>query len=318
MAVLRALYNITYSTFFRPERFYCQLELGDGMVFKVWERPGGWLTEEKMKKLMADIQQVATAGQGEKDIPDYGVLKGDIEDLKNRVVTIGYEKKTGRPIGFAAQIFLNVPLGLSPIEVLHLGLVYVAKDFQKKWIAGMLYVLPNILLLLKNGFRPIWISNVSQVPSVVGIVADYYEKVYPDPIHETKQALMHKSLSEGIMKYHRSAFGTGEDAVYDGDRQIIYNSYTGGSDNLKKKFEECTQYRNPKANIFCKENLDYARGDDFLQIGTLSGKLIHNFFSKRVSGVSRIQWFLYLLVASVFITLLPILKWLTRKRKRND
>jgi hypothetical protein len=317
MAVLRAFYNISYSTFFRPEKFYCQLELGEGMIFKVWERPGGWLSEEKMKKLMADIQEVATAGQGEKDIPDYGVLKGDKEDLKNRVITIGYEKKTGRPIGFAAQIFLDVPLGLSAIEVLHLGLVYVAKDFQKKWIAGMLYVLPNILLLLKNGFRPIWISNVSQVPSVVGIVADYYDKVYPDPIHETKQALMHKSLSEGIMKYHRYAFGTSEDAVYDAENQVIYNSYTGGSDNLKKSYEECTKYRNEKANIFCKENLDYQRGDDFIQIGTLSGKLIHNFFSKRVSGVSRVQWFLYLLVAGVFITLLPILKWLTRKRKKK-
>jgi len=72
-------------------------------------------------------------------------------------------------------------------------------------------------------------------------------------------------------------------------------------------------YRDEKVNHFCKEHLDYNRGDDFVQIGTLSGKIIHNFFSKRVSGVSRMQWSLYLLVAGVFITFLPILKWLTRK-----
>jgi|APTNR8051073442_1049403.scaffolds.fasta_scaffold00017_155 hypothetical protein len=313
MAVLRALYNISYSTFFRPEKFYCQLELGGGMIFKVWECPGRWLSDKNLDKLITDIHQVAVAGQGVKEIPDYGVLKGDREDLKKRVITMGYEKGTGKPIGFAAQIFLDVPLGLNMVEVLHLGLVYIAKDYRKKWIPGMLYILPNILLLIKRGFRPLWISNVSQVPSVIGIVADYYDSVYPDPIHVTKQTLMQKSIGEGILMHHRQAFGTGAEAEYDSDLQIIYNSYTGGSDNLKKSYEECSKYRDEKVNLFCRQNLDYARGDDFLQIGTLSGKIVHSFFSKRVSGVSRMQWLLYLLVAGVFIALLPILKWLTRK-----
>jgi hypothetical protein len=313
MAVLAALYNIGYSTFFRPEKFYCQLELGEGMIFKVWEKPGRWLSESKLEQLIKDIHSVAVSGQGPKDIPEYGVLTGNKEDLKNRVLTIGYEKRTGKPIGFAAQIFLDVPIGLNAIEVLHLGLVYVAKDYQKKWIMSLLYILPNILLLLKRGFRPLWISNVSQVPSIIGVVSDYYETVYPDPMHHTKQSLLQRSLGEGIMKYHRNAFGTGQEAMYDSERQIISNSYTGGSDNLKKKYDECPKYREETVNLYCKENLDYDRGDDFLQIGMLSGKIIHNFFAKRISGVSRVQWILYLLVAGIFITMLPILKWLTRK-----
>ena len=263
--------------------------------------------------LLKDIYEVAISGQGEKDIPDYGVLKGDKEDLKNRVITIGYNKKTGRPVGFAAQIFLDIPLGLNVIEVLHLGLVYVSKDHQKKSLLGLLYILPNILLLLKRGFRPLWISSVSQVPSVIGVVADYYDGVYPNPIHNSKQTLMQRSLGAGIMKYYRNAFGTGEDAIYEAQKQIIYNSYTGGSDNLKKSFETSPKYRNEKINIFCKENLDYERGDDILQIGTLSGKLIHNFFTKRVAEISRIQWFIYIVIAGIFAILLPILKWLTRK-----
>ncbi len=271
------------------------------------------MAEEKLNRIINDIHEVAIAGQGKDEIPDYGVLKGTKEDLENRVITIGYDRITGKPVGFAAQIFLDVPLGLNVIEVLHLGLVYVAKDYQKKSVLGLLYILPNILLLIKHGFRSIWISNVSQVPSVIGVVSDYYEGVYPDPIHNTKQSLMQKSLSSGIMKSYRSAFGTGEEATYDSEKQIIYNSYTGGSDNLKKRFEECPKYRNEIVNDFCAANLNYERGDDFLQIGTLSGKLIHNFFAKRVAGVSRLQWLLYLFIAGVFTILLPILKWLTRK-----
>ena len=313
MAILNALYNIHYSTFFRPEKFYCQVELGDGIVFKVWEKPGRWMEKEKIENLLADMRHVALAANGSKEIPNYGVMKGDPDDLKNRLITIGYEKKTGKPVGFAAQIFLDVPLGIKIAQVLHLGLVYVVPAFQKKSVVSLLYILPNILLLQKRGFRPLWISSVTQVPSVVGIVADYYHDVYPDPIHNNRQSLMHKSLSDGIIKFHRVAFGTGDDASYDGTQQIIFNSYTGGSDNLKKKFEACPRYRDERVNLFCQENLDYNRGDDFIQIGVLSGRLIHNFFKKRVAGVSNIQWLAYLSVAGIFITLLPILKWLTRK-----
>jgi hypothetical protein len=313
MGIARTILNIHTSAFLRQDRFFCKVDMGGGMLFKIWERPGRWMEPEKLKRLISDIRQISHAGQDRAEIPEYGVLKGDEEDLKSRVITICYEKESGRPVGFAAQVFLEVPIGLSMIEVLHLGLVYVAKDYQKKSMVGLLYILPNILLLLKRGFRPLWISNVTQVPSVMGVVADYYEDVYPSPFRKVKQSLMQKSLSVGIMKDYRAAFGTGEEATFEQDKQIIRNSYTGGSDNLKKKFEDCPPYRDEKVNSYCKENLDYERGDDFLQIGRLSGKLIHNFFSKRVAGVSRTQWVLYLFVAGIFTTTLPVLRWLTRK-----
>lgn len=313
MGVLKTLYNVNYSVFFRSEKFYCQIDIGGGVFFKIWERPGRWMEEKQLNQMLEDIRYVALSGQGEKDIPDYGVLKGEKSDLNNRVITISYDKKSGKPVGFAAQIFLDVTLGINIVEVLHMGLVFVTKDYQKKSMLGLLYILPNILLLLKRGFRPLWVSNVSQIPAIIGVVADYYDKVYPNPIHPTYQTLMHKSLGVGIMKDYRSAFGTGDDATYYAEKQIIANSYTGGSNNLKKTFEESPKYRSEIVNIFCRENLDYHRGDDIIQLGVLSGKLIHNFLSKKVSGVSRLQWFAYLLIASIFITLLPVLRWLTRK-----
>jgi len=302
-------------SFFHPERIFFNLYLGGGLQYKVWVRPGTWMNEERMNRLLKDIHEIALAGKGEKDIPDYGVLKGERKDLENRVITICYEKKTGRPVGLSAQVLMDVPLGLTVVSVLHLGLVYVAKDFQKKSIVGLLYLLPCMLLMFRTGFRPLWVSNVSQVPSIVGMVAEYFENTYPNPIQETKQTIMHKSLAEGIIKHYRSAFGTGEDAIFDTGKQIIYNSYTGGSDNLKKSFEECPKHRNEKVNAFCKENLDYTRGDDFLQVAVLSGKIINNFFAKRLHGTPRLEWYAYLMMIGIVTTALPALKWLTRKPK---
>lgn len=313
MKILRSIYSIVFSIFFRPEKFFCKLDLGGDLQFKIWECPSEWCSNSELEIIYNDLHLIATESQQGKDTPDYGVLKAEKDDLKNRIITIGYDRKSKKPVGFSAQIYLNVPVGMSIIQVLHLGLVYVTPTYQKKSLLGLLYILPNILLLMKRGFRPLWTSNVSQVPSVIGVVADYYQNVFPNPIYQTRQTLLHKSLGRGIMKYYRKAFGTGEDAVYDPEKQIIYNSYTGGSDNLKKKFDECPKYRDNKVNIFCEEHLNYIRGDDFLQLGLLSSSLISNFFNKKIAGVSRIQMFFYLIITAFITTLLPVLRWLTRK-----
>ena len=144
IGILKGLYSVLHGVFFSPERFYCELSIGGGVTFKIWERPGSWASMKELKQIAKDIHEVSVAGQDGKDIPEYGVLSGEIEDLKNRVITIGYDKKSGRPVGYAAQIYLDLTLGLNEVEVLHLGLVFVAKNFQKKAMLSLLYLLPNI------------------------------------------------------------------------------------------------------------------------------------------------------------------------------
>jgi hypothetical protein len=278
-----SLFRTFYAILFRSKRFYCCIDWGGDIVFKLWECPGKWLTPTALDVLRHDLQAIAHLAQGEKALPVYGVLGENQEDLNNRVITIGYDKRTKQPIGFAAQAWLDVVIDeKKPINVLHLGLVYVAQNYQKKAIVGLLYILPNILLLFKRGFRPLWISNVSQVPCVVGVVADYYSQVYPNPLHFSKQRRIHCELGQAVFNDHKNVFGTGDEAIYDTQRQIIYNSYTGGSDNLKKSFEECPKHRVAAVNTFCNAHLNYERGDDFLQIGVLSTHLIYTFFKKKV------------------------------------
>jgi hypothetical protein len=304
MILLKNVASIFYALLFRRNKFYCQIELKE-TVFKIWMKPSKWLTNNDLQTIIDDIQTVTIAGQGDKEVPNYGVLQGQKTDLDNRLLTIAYDKATNKPIGFAAQIFLAVLVKTVVVDVLHLGLVFVDKAFQKKSVVGWLYILPNLLLLAKRGFRPIWISNVSQVPSVIGVVADHYANVYPNPLKNVVQSEMHKLIFESIMQHHRSAFGTGEEATYNSEKQIIFDSYTGGSDNLKKTFEEAPKYRNEAVNAFCKAHLDYNRGDDFVQIGRLSRNLIHTFFRKNFRGFN-IKWASYLCVAGVFEAILTV------------
>jgi hypothetical protein len=74
------------------------------------------------------------------------------------------------------------------------------------------------------------------------------------------------------MASHRPAFGVGPDAGFDETRFVITNAYTGGSDDLKKRFEDAPKHRDPAFNERMQRELDYDRGDDFLQIGQVNMK----------------------------------------------
>jgi hypothetical protein len=71
------------------------------------------------------------------------------------------------------------------------------------------------------------------------------------------------------MSRHRAVFGVGAEAGFDEARFVITNAYTGGSDALKKTFEAAPKHRDEQYNLFCARELDYARGDDVLQLGRI-------------------------------------------------
>ena len=72
------------------------------------------------------------------------------------------------------------------------------------------------------------------------------------------------------MASHRKVFGVGPDAAFDEDRSVILNAYTGGSEELKKSFDAAPKHRDDAYNAMCADELDYARGDDFLQTGQIN------------------------------------------------
>ena len=62
------------------------------------------------------------------------------------------------------------------------------------------------------------------------------------------------------MRRHRAAFGVSEDAHFDEARFVIEDAYRGGSDHLKKRFEDAPHHREAVYNEYCAATLDYARG----------------------------------------------------------
>jgi hypothetical protein len=283
---------------------------------RVLERPGLWLSLNQQRQLVADMRRVV-ASLGIGDLP-YGLLAGDPPQLDGAILTLIEDRATGALIAFNAMQALECTLRGTTADVIHIGLTIVDPRFRERGLAWILSGFTTFLLFVKNGLHPYWISSVSQVPSAVGMMCEGASHVYPGLPEDGRRTFEHVVLARQLMLRHRAAFGVGEDAVFDAERFVICNAYTGGSDHLKKRWEDAPRHRDSRYNLLCQRELNYERGDDFLQLGqvnlfTLWRYVAH--FLPREAWALALSRFGFVLADSVA---LPILQWLRPHHPMGD
>jgi hypothetical protein len=160
--------------------------------------------------------------------------------------------------------------------------------------------------------RPIWISSVTQVPAVYGMVAELYSNVFPG--QQERPTYEQTLMARRIMSGHRQVFGVGEEAQFDEATFVIANAYTGGSDNLKKSFESAPKHRKAIYNEVCGRDLDYDRGDDFIQIGRLDLNAARKYITRTVPRGSVIGILAALVLVALQRIVLPLIYWFDSKR----
>jgi hypothetical protein len=111
------------------------------------------------------------------------------------------------------------------------------------------------------------------------------------------------------MARHRHVFGVGEDATYDETGGIIRNAYTGGSDNLKKRFDDATKHRHDLHNEMSRALLDYDRGDDFLQLGRVTLGAARRYFTRSSGDVAPGAMVLRFALLALEGLVAPVWQW---------
>lgn len=280
---------------------------------RIVERPGLWMTDAERESLLGDLRTIARSTLPEGEL-DYGILTGDGDRLDKSIVTILYDRKTQAPIAFNALAAMNVDLHAKPAEVLHMGLVMIVPGVRSQGFSWVLYGLTCLILFMRNQMRPLWMSNVTQVPAIVGMVTETFSNVFPSPKPDARRSFEHLLLARDIMQRHRHVFGVGADAGFDEARFVITNAYTGGSDDLKKSYETAPKHRENAYNEFCRRELDYERGDDVLQLCQLSLDTARRFVLKDVPRRSLPAVTSALAFAFLNRLILPVTYWLSADR----
>jgi len=298
---------------FSQETIDLTLRTHTGLQTRIIESPGLSLSQDDLDALVADLRTIAG-----KTLPagslTYGIFSGERERLSRAIVTLIREEATGRPIAFNALSAMDVELDGEPAQVTHLGLVMVDPEVQGQGLSWVLYGLTTLVLFARDGLRPKWISNVTQVPAVFGMVCDTFSDVFPSPDAAARQSFAHLQLARGIMRHHRAVFGVGDEAGFDEQRFVITDAYTGGSDALKKTYDVAPKHRDAQYNAFCGRELDYIRGDDVLQLGRVDPAGARRYLQREVPAGSLPA----LLAASGVLALqrlvLPVFHWMDDTR----
>ena len=203
-----------------------EIRTDDAVDIRIVERPGRWLDDEALDALLAEMRYVVQRSLAGNAL-DYGVVGGSRRRLDDSIVTVIYAKGTKTPVAFNALAILPVSLRGREEEVLHLGLAMVDPDYRGHGLSWALYGLTVMLIFFRRQMRPLWISNVTQVPAVLGLVDSGFTNVYPTTHGKRAPTFAHLTIARQIMRHHRDAFGVGPDATFDAHRFVVTNSYTG-------------------------------------------------------------------------------------------
>src|SRR3954452_24946209 len=71
---------------------------------RVIERPGIWMSAERLQALLATPRAIVVDGIGNE--LSYGVLSGDMQRLRNAVITIVYDRASNRAVAFNALSYM--------------------------------------------------------------------------------------------------------------------------------------------------------------------------------------------------------------------
>ena len=299
------------------KHLFCSFRLPGNLRVVIAERPGKWMSEEELEAWSEPCRAIARQSLHGKEM-NYGVFTAAESFWSEAIITLIEDSKAGEALGFNVMRLLPVQIRGQDEHVLHLGLTMVSPAARGRSLASSLYILTCVLYFFRRQCPPFWISNVSQVPAVIGMVSESFVDVFPRLDNPDVPPARHLALATQIMAQHRAAFGVSDDAPFRSDRFIIEDAYTGGSDNLKKTFTEATAHRSDVFNTLCAEALDYDRGDDFLQIGRANAEAARRILRKRLPELRGVG--LSLQLFSLFLTSLvaPVAQWLNPTRPQGD
>lgn len=175
---------------------------GPAYAVEIAERPSRSLPPARLEKLRDDCSQVVAACLDGREL-DYGLFDPAGDTWDRTVVTLVRRLNDGRPIAFNAMPLLAVRQDGHDSDLLHLGLVMVDPAERSGGLSWILYGLTCFALFVRGRLRPLWVSSVTQVPAVVGMVAETFDQVYPGQ-EGTKPTFVHRHLAHQLMARHRA------------------------------------------------------------------------------------------------------------------
>lgn len=243
---------------------------------EVYRYPGKNLSETDRNKFVSELKTVAASCFDE--VPVYQVLTGEKQELDRAIITVARDEN-GIMRGFCSALIL--PLNERE-NIFHTGLTCVDPSARGKKLTHKLTSKALMSYLLRESlFKDTWISNCACVLSSIGNVAKHFENVYPSPFYKGKPTQKHIEIAQKISNSYRDQIAINEDSNFNVDKFVFEGSVL---DTAFQKSEYDTRFfhRDEALTNFYKNLLQFDRGDEVLQIGTINLMSFPKYVLKRM------------------------------------
>jgi hypothetical protein len=223
----------------------------------------------QLASLRDDLRAVASRALDE--LPTYGIFSAGREPFENRVIIVGYERESGRAVGFTALVYLP-PRARSDGPIVHLGLTMIARDARRQRLQTELFKKAFVLPIVNQRRLHFTITNIAASPAGVGATSDYFDDVYPHYDGVTALREWHLAVADHVLASQRHEFGCSVRARFDPRTFVVHcsNEPEGGGAHQLIQLEPSSRYRVERCNDYCRELLDLTQGDELFQVGRLS------------------------------------------------
>ncbi len=242
-----------------------ELAVCPGSMLHCWRFPGRWLDDDGLARIRRELEEIAR--QRLPELPDYGVFRPGREEYRDRIVSICYEGKDRQPAGFSAMAWCPVECDGALYPVVHLGLVMLRRRARTPDLLLTVYFAPLLWLLMLRRLRPFWITSVSMEPSIIGAVADCFDGTYPHYRRARRPGTRAPALGRAFVVRYARTFGAGCGARLREPDFVIEGSCRDSSAALRVDYRQAARYPVHECNAFCRDRLDFRRGDELLQVG---------------------------------------------------
>ncbi len=238
-------------------------------------RPGVHLSPAALSRLVSELQDVAATCFD--TLPDYQCISGRPEVLARNVIAVA-RRPDGTAAGFCSALLLPVD-GVG--DVLHLGLTCVRPDDRG---GGLTHKLTSHMLLgyltRERPLERVWVSNVACVLSSLGNVALHFDDVHPAP-WTPGPSRTHRRIGAAISAHHRGDIYIRDDADFDPQGFVFRGSNAPGNMFCKAEDDARFHHRERALNDWYAERIDFAAGDEFLQVGHVSLRRLLTYGARR-------------------------------------
>jgi hypothetical protein len=235
-----------------------------GYKLEYYLQPGKWMNYEELNSLKKCLKEVnISSGKNF----TYGVFDETLSEKDSmalfKSLNICVIKEKGESVGF----FYNLILREKPHPIIHAGLVVVSKNKGHDLIG---YPYSFMTYLQYKIFGTHYYTSISSTPSIVGVFSDSFSGVWPSykanqikPPSRDYLKVLDVLEEQYIKKYFK------DDVLEIDKKRFVLKSASqqmGFETNMKK----LSRYYKPEANYFCMFWLDYAKGEDLIQIGKVN------------------------------------------------